>query len=195
MKKAPKRIILLGGGYVAVWAYRSLFKELRREIIDGMVEVIVVCPDEYHFFHGWTAESLTGIIQDQNRISPLSGIFTNARQILGKAIEINADANLVYVKTNSGQVQELHYEHLLLGIGSFDNCNVEGLTDFGYQVKSHQAFLHTKQMIQQLVKSASEADISDAQRLLSFTIAGGGFTGVELAANIAIGEQWRPCIK
>lgn len=185
MKKALKRIILLGGGYVAVWAYRSLFKKLRREITDGLVEIIVVCPEEYHCFHGWTAESLTGIIQDQNRMSPLSEIFTNARQIFGKAIEINVNANLVYVKANNDQVQELHYDHLLLGIGSFDNCNVEGLQDFGYQVKSAKAFLRTKQMIQQIVKSAAEANMSDAQRLLSFTVAGGGFTGVELAANIA----------
>jgi NADH dehydrogenase len=185
MKKAPRRIILLGGGYVAVWAYRSLFKKLRREITDGLVEIVLVCPEEYHCFHGWTAESLTGIIQDQNRMSPLSEIFTNARQIFGKAIEINADANLVYVKTNSDEIHELHYDHLLLGIGSFDNCSVEGLTDFGYQVKSAKAFLRTKQMIQQIVKRASEAEMSDAQRLLSFTIAGGGFTGVELATNIA----------
>ena len=185
MKNAPKKIVLLGGGYVAVWAYRSLFKKLRREIADGRVEIIVVCPEQYHFFHGWTAESLTGIIQDQNRMSPLSEIFTNARHILGKAIEINADSNLVYVKTNCGQVQELHYDQLLLSIGSFDNNNVEGLTDFGYQVKSHQALLSTKQMIEQIVKSASEAKMSVAQRLLSFTVAGGGFTGVELAANIA----------
>jgi NADH dehydrogenase len=185
MKKDAEQIVLLGGGYVVVWAYRSLVKELRREIADGLVEIIVVCPEEYHCFHGWTAESLTGIIKDQNRMSPLSEIFTNARQILGKAIELNTDANLVYVKTNRGQVHELHYDHLLLGIGSFDNCNVEGLTDFGYQVKSPQAFQHTKQMIQQIVKSSADANISDAQRLLSFTIAGGGFTGVELAANIA----------
>ena len=185
MKNAPKQIVLLGGGYVAVWAYRSLFKELRHEIISGLVEIIVVCPEEYHCFHGWTAESLTGIIKDQNRMSPLWEIFTNARLILGKAIEINADANLVFVKTNCDQVEELHYDHLLLGIGSFDNCSVEGLTDFGYQVKSPQAFLHTKQMMQHIVQSASQAEMSDAQRLLSFTVAGGGFTGVELAANIA----------
>src|SRR5215831_14207386 len=134
MKKDVKRIVLLGGGYAAVWAYRSLFKNLRHEVINGLVEIIFVCPEEYHCFHGWTAESLTGIIQDQNRMSPLSEIFTHARQILGKAIEINADANLVYVKTNYGEVHELHYNHLLLGIGSFDNSNVEGLKDFGYQL-------------------------------------------------------------
>ena len=185
MKNVTKRIVLLGGGYVAVWAYRSLFKKLRREIADGLVEIIVVCPEQYHSFHGWTADSLTGIIQDKNRMSPLSEIFTNARQILGKVIEINADSNLVYVKTNGDQVQELYYDHLLLSVGSCDNNNVEGLTDFGYQVKCSHAFRHTKEMIETIVKRASEAEMPVAQRLLSFTIAGGGFTGVELAANIA----------
>jgi NADH:quinone reductase (non-electrogenic) len=185
MKNTAKQIVLLGGGYVAVWAYRSLFKKLRREFEDGLVKITVVCPEQYHFFHGWTAESLTGVIQDKNRMSPLSEIFTNARHILGMAIEIDADSNLVYVKTNCGDVEELRYDHLLLSVGSFDNNNVEGLADLGYRVKSHQAFLHTKQMIQQVVKNASEAETPVAQRLLSFTIAGGGFTGVELATNIA----------
>ena len=183
--KIAKRIVLLGGGYVAVWAYRSLFKKLRHEIANGLIEIIVVCPEQFHFFHGWTPESLTGIIQDQNRMSPLSEIFTNARHILGKAIEIKADSNLVLIKTNCDQVQQLHYDHLLLSIGSFDNNNVDGLIEFGYQLKSHQAFLHTKNKIQQILNRASEAETSVAQRLLSFTIAGGGFTGVELAANIA----------
>src|ERR1043166_5067508 len=185
MKNSVTQIVLLGGGYVSVWAYRSLVKNLKHEINGGKVQITVVCPEEYHFFHGWTAESLTYVIQDQSRMTPLAEIFPKAHFISGKATAINSEKNFVHIEMNNGSEQFIQYDYLLLGMGSFDNNQVEGLTQYGYQVKSHQAFLRTKQMIRQIVKQASVIQMADAQKLLSFTIAGGGFTGVELAANIA----------
>jgi NADH dehydrogenase len=70
-------------------------------------------------------------------------------------------------------------------MGSFDSECVEGLKEYGYQVKSDEAFNRTKQTIKSLVKQAALAPPDMAKKLLTFTIAGGGFTGVELATNIA----------
>ena len=185
MNNSAKHIVLLGGGYVSVWAYRSLLKNLRNEIAGGHVKITVVCPEEYHCFHGWTAESLTCIIQDENRLSPLSKIFSKAELVQGKVEEINSGNNTIYIKLSDGSRRAICYDNLLLGIGSFDSEDVEGIKEYGYQVKCKDAFDRTKQKIQSLVKQAAQTDSLNARRLLSFAIAGGGFTGVELAANIA----------
>ncbi len=185
MKNTVTRIVLLGGGYVSIWAYRSLIKILRREIASGQVQVTVICPEKYHFYHGWTAESLTCIIQDQNRMSPLNKVFSKACFIHGKVEEINSIDKSVNVKGMDGSMQLIQYDHLVLGIGSFDSEEVEGLHQNGYQVKSHEAFKLTRQTIQRLVTEAAHAETVVAQRLLTFMIAGAGFTGVELATNIA----------
>jgi NADH dehydrogenase len=132
------RLVLLGGGYVTVWAYRSLVKILRNQIDRGQVLITVVCPNECHAFHGWTAESLTDIIQEQNRMSPLSEILSKALIIKGKAVKIIAANNTVFIRNSNGSSQSIQYDHLLLGMGSFDSEGVEGLKEYGYQVKSDE---------------------------------------------------------
>src|SRR4030095_495926 len=147
MENKLTQIVLLGGGYVSIWAYRSLIKKLSNEISSGNVRITVVCPEQYHFLHGWTAESLTCIIQDKNRMSPLADIFSRAALICGFAYEIDHTANSVHVKMNDGSSLTLSYDHLLIGTGSYDSDPVEGISRYGYQIKSQAAYQQTKQAI------------------------------------------------
>src|SRR5450432_3559345 len=185
MKPNTSQIVLLGGGYVSIWAYRSLVKKLRFEISRGLIQIIVVCPEEFHCFHGWTAESLTCIIQDQNRMSCLSELMPYAQILKGQAEKIDPLANEIYIRKPSGSIQMIHYDHLLIGTGSVDRCNVKGLDKYGFQIKSHEAFLHTREKLIHLVNRASLESKDIAQEVFSITIAGSGFSGVELATNIA----------
>ncbi|MBD2705056.1 FAD-dependent oxidoreductase [Spirosoma sp. BT702] len=184
MQSTATKIILLGGGYVSVWAYRSLAKQLRTQLRNGQVEITVICPNTHHAFHGWTAETLTGILQEQNQVSPLADIMPYAQHIQGQAIAVDLKTKTVKVKMTAGLVEkQLPYDHLLLGIGSFDSENIDGISQYGYQIKAHQAFQRTKEAIPALVWQAAQA-ASEAQELLTFTVAGGGFTGVEIACNL-----------
>jgi len=185
MENKLTQIVLLGGGYASIWAYRSLIKKLSHEISSGNVRITVVCPEQYHFFHGWTAESLTCIIQDKNRMSPLADIFSKAAFICGYADEIDHTTNRIYVKMNDGSRLTLSYDHLLIGTGSYDSDQVEGISRYGYQIKSHAAYQQTKQAILSIVEQAAATNPADAARLLHFTIAGSGFSGAELVTNIA----------
>ncbi len=185
MKKAT-HIVLLGGGYVSIWAYRSLISQLHNEILRGDVEITVICPDDYHFFHGWTAETLTGIVQDKNRMSRLTNLLPNAQLIKGYAEEINCIDNLVRIKTERGTTNSIYYDHLLIGIGARDSEQIDGISKAGYQIKSYAAFLHTKKDIELTVHKAAQLQReTEAEKLLCFTICGGGFSGVEMATNIA----------
>ena len=185
MNNKITHIVLLGGGYASIWAYRSLLKSLNYEIMFGEVRITVICPEDHHFFHGWTAESLGGIIQDKNRMTPLAELFAHAKLIKGTADRINHSANQVHIKSADGAGRLIHYDHLLIGVGAFDSEKIDGLTEYGYQVKSHGAFLRTRQEIQTLVEKAAISPAGDARGLLQFTVAGSGFSGVELVCTIA----------
>ena len=185
MENCTNQIVLLGGGYASIWAYRALVNELMIEMIMGLVRIKVICPEEFHFFHGWTAESLTGIIQDHNRMSPLKEVFEHAEIIKGKAVRVDHVTRLVYVELNNGTNCEVPYNQLLLGMGSADSNSVDGLAEHAYQLKSHSGYLRTKMRIQFLVRQASEADPFTALQLLRFVVAGCGYTGIEIAANLA----------
>ena len=183
--KNSTQIVLIGGGYVSVWAYRSLVKRLRFQLADGRVDITVICPNTHHAFHGWTAETLTSILQEKNQVSPLADIMPNARLVRGQATAIDTVTNTVHVRLPGGSQQiKITYDHLLLGTGAFDSEAVEGIQQYGYQIKAHDAFQQTKQTIQSLVKRAANEHPAMARNLLTFTVAGAGFTGVELATNL-----------
>ncbi len=185
MKNNTKQIVLIGGGYASIWAYRSIINELLIEMMAGKVRIKVICPDEFHFFHGWTAESLMGIIGDQNRMSPLSDVLEHAEIIKGKVIQIDTASRIVKVDMSNGPKCNVHYDHILLGSGSADSSSIEGIAEYAYQLKSHNSYLATKTRIQNLMRQAASADSFSAQKLLRFVIAGCGYTGVEVAANLA----------
>ena len=185
MENNTTEIVLIGGGYASVWAYRSIINELMIEMMTGQVKIRVICPEDYHYFHGWTAECLGGILRDKNRMSPLREIFKHAEIVKGKASRVDVRTRTVYVDLNDGTQRKLSYHHLLLGMGSTDSHAVDGLAEYAYQLKSHNGYLNTKLRIRFLLNQAAEADAPTASKILRFVIAGSGFTGVEIAANLA----------
>jgi NADH dehydrogenase len=185
MKNGTRQIVLIGGGYASIWAYRSLVNELLIEMMAGKVRIRIICPDEFHFFHGWTAESLMGIIGDKNRMSPLSEVFKYADIVKGRVVHINTVCRIVQVNLNNGTRSSIPYDQILLGTGSADSNSIEGLSEYAYQLKAQNAYDETKSRIHNRVRQAAKSDSQTAQKLLCFVIAGCGFTGVEVAANLA----------
>ncbi len=185
MKNGTTQIVLIGGGYASVWAYRAIVNELLIEMIAGKVQIRIICPDDFHFFHGWTAESLMGIVGDHNRMSPLSEVFKNAEIIKGRVVHINTRCRNVRVDLNNGTRSIVPYDQILLGMGSADSDSIVGLSEYAYQLKSQNAYDQTKSRINNLIRQAAESDCQTARKLLRFVIAGCGFTGVEVAANLA----------
>ncbi len=185
MSNNSRQIVLIGGGYSAVWAYRSIVDELLIEMMAGHVSIKIVCPEEFHVFHGWTAECLVGIVGDQNRLSKLSEIFEHAEIIKGRVTNIDPSLRRININMNSGAKTILSYDQLLLATGSTDSTSVEGLEQYAFQLKSEKAYQTTKMQIQYLIQKAAWSNKSEAQKMLRFIIAGCGFTGIEIASNLA----------
>ncbi|MFN8354471.1 MAG: FAD-dependent oxidoreductase [Spirosomataceae bacterium] len=185
MTAQPTQIVILGGGYVSVYAYQKMARRLRTELKTGKVQITVVCPLEHHVFHGWTAESLIGILRPETQESRLTDIMPKAQLLLGKAERIDSLRKQVFVKMNNGTNQTLPFHQLLIATGSADSTKVKGCKEFGYQVKCREAFQKTKERLVELVAIAATESPERASRLLRFTVVGAGFTGVEMIANIA----------
>jgi len=185
MYKVPKQIVLLGGGYASIWAYRSLTDELLPGIIAGHVEIKIICPDEFHVFHGWTAECLVGIVGDQNRLSRLTEIFKYAEVIKGKAVYIDRESKMIDVALGSGARRVVSYDQLLLGTGSADSSLVTGIERYAFRLKSEEGYGLTKKQIKYLLVKAVESNGWKTNKTIRFIIAGCGFTGLEIASNLA----------
>jgi NADH:ubiquinone reductase (H+-translocating) len=185
MNSITRQIVLVGGGYASIWAYRSIVDELLIEMMAGQIKIIVICPDEFHLFHGWTAESLVGIVGDENRMSPLKEIFKHAELIKGRVVHIDPTSKIVNVSFNSGADRLVSYDQILLATGSTDSTSVTGIERHAFRLKSEDAFCATKLKIKNLLQKAAESNISPSEKTVRFVIAGSGFTGLEVASNLA----------
>ncbi|RJQ78348.1 NAD(P)/FAD-dependent oxidoreductase [Amycolatopsis panacis] len=176
------RVLLLGAGYLSIWAHRALKRKLGRE-----VDFTVVAPADAHAFHGWTGEVLSGELPPQAQLSPIAEAMPGARHVRGLAQRVDRDAQTVEVSLTDGATETLHYDYLVVGTGQYENVDsVEGMQEHAFRLR---AAGRTEALVTQLDRCLAEPleSSSPEQRkaLLSVVVAGGGLAGVETSVAIA----------
>jgi NADH dehydrogenase len=186
--RPPVRVVLLGSGYVTVWAYRSLCRRLRRDIAQGRVQITVVAPETHHSFHGWTGEILGGVLPEGRQAGPLREVCRRARVIGGTVVGIDLSARRVRVALNgSTEYREVPYDHVVFGYGTDDDLeSVPGLAEHGWSLKERGGRVAFRNRLLSALELADAVDEPlQRQRLLTTVVAGGGFAGVEMCAAVA----------
>lgn len=187
-RKQPTRIVIIGAGYAGIWTYRTLHKHLKRELRRGDVQITVICPKNYHSLHGFTAEALCGIVALSNRQNPLRLVMPGAHLVRAYAESINPASQQVTIRmVGSDERDEVPYDHLILANGSYDKLDaVRGMRQFGWSLKESGGVLSSRNHIINMLDYADAApDPQQSAEALSFVVAGGGFAGAEIAANLA----------
>ncbi len=185
-----KQVVLLGGGYVSVCTYKALYRCLGRQIRNGDIKVTCISADNFHSFHGWTGEVVGGIIAPSHQLTPLRTIMPHATILSGWVTAIDSSAQTVrcYVQN---EVIDLHYDQLVLGVGSYDKTSeIEGLEKYGLVLKTGglYALMLRDHLIRMLERAETTSDAQERNQLLNVVVAGGGLTGTELMGIIA--ELW-----
>ncbi|GGK31460.1 NADH dehydrogenase [Deinococcus malanensis] len=173
-------VVLLGGGFVNIDAYRALMRTVGADVRAGRVRITLVTPDPHHTFRGWTGEVLAGLLPVEHTLTPLRTVLPHARIVLGRAQHVDTTRQCVQVLQETGEFAELSYDHLLVGVGSRDPfVRLPGLREYGWCLKDsrdmHRLYAHL------------EAWRPAGARAL---VIGGGFAGVEMTA--ALRERYTP---
>lgn len=180
----PTKVVVLGGGYVAITVCRSL----KKAIASGEVEVTVVSRQNYHAWHGYISEMITGRIAPGQILSPARRIFKGANVHVGEITKIDLEAKRVYTTRHlDGRPYELAYDHLVFGLGSAENYDAyPGLAEHAFKLKNWSDCFRLKNHIITMFELADiETDPDERRRLLTFFVAGGGYAGTELAGELA----------
>lgn len=184
MSGRPVKVLILGGGYVAINATRALRGAIRR----GEVEVTVVSRENYHAFHGFVAEMLTGRIQPGQILSPVRRIFAPAKVHVAEVEAIDLQNQVVSTSRQlDGRRYDLEYDYLLLSLGSVDNTEAyPGLAEHGFKLKTYDDCFALRNHILTMFELAEiETDPEERRRLLTFFVAGGGYAGCEVAGELS----------
>ncbi|OGY12460.1 MAG: hypothetical protein A3A77_00590 [Candidatus Blackburnbacteria bacterium RIFCSPLOWO2_01_FULL_40_20] len=175
---SPK-ILVLGGGFAGVRAALDLSKLLPNG------DITLISKSSYHCFVPDLYEIATAIIKNEHRAD-----FKNLRgtvnipldEIFGKTkvkVIIDEIKNIDLVRQVVNTTKEnLEYNYLVICLGSTTNYkNIEGAQNFSHPFKTTEDALNIRNDIDELV--------SKSPRPIEVVIAGGGFTGCELSAELS----------
>jgi len=183
-----KRIVILGGGFAGVYTARRLEKRLRRLGTRAAgYEIVLVNRDNYFVFQPMLPEVISGSIGILDTVSPLRRLLPHTTIVVREVEEIDLESRTV--RTSPGvhpHPSEIRYDHLVLALGTVtDFRGLRGLAEHAMPFKNLGDALGLRNHVIGALEEAAVEEESDLrQQLLTFVVAGGGFSGVEVAAEL-----------
>jgi NADH:ubiquinone reductase (H+-translocating) len=176
-------VVCLGGGWASLYCVRALRRAVRR----GALDVTVIGRDNFHTFHGFIAEMLTGRIQPGQIISSARRMFRPARFHNAEIDALDLERRVVTTSRHlDGRTYDVAYDHLLVALGSVDDLSrFPGIAEHTFRLKTYlDCFKVRNQLLAMLELAEIEPDAEERRRLLTFVIVGAGYGGIEVAAEL-----------
>lgn len=171
------RVVIVGAGFAGVATAKTLAR--------SGVRVVLIDRNNYHTFIPMLYQVATAVIDPQQVVYPIRRLFHHfpSVQFLHTPVEtVDFDHHLV--QTADGLAVD--YDYLVLATGSRSQyLGVPGAPEYtlplGSLADANAIRNHILSCFEQAVKTP---DAETRQPLLTFTIVGGGLTGVELAGAL-----------
>jgi NADH dehydrogenase len=180
---AMTRIVILGGGFAGVAVAHRLEQHLRA----GEAEVTVVSRDNFTLFTPMLPEVSSGGIELRHVVTPVRMQLRRSKFVLGEISQIDLAARSLEAEHPiTGDVTRLEYDHLVLALGSVTSTfNIPGVAEYTLPLKT----LEDAEALRNRVVAALEQAVvtppgPDRERLLTFAVVGGGYTGCECAGEL-----------
>ncbi|SFP39066.1 NADH dehydrogenase [Amycolatopsis arida] len=181
-KSEPTRILVLGGGYVGLYTALGLQKMLRA----NEASVTVVDPQPHMTYQPFLPEAAAGSIEPRHVVVPLRRLLKRCHVLTARVTRIEHGRRSVTVEAADGHVEQLSYDVLVVALGSVARIlPIPGLAEQGIAFKTiGEAIYLRNHVLTKLDEAASTLDPELRKRLLTFTVVGGGFAGIEALAEL-----------
>ncbi len=179
------RIVILGGGFGGVYTAIALEKALGKR---DDFEIALVNRENYFVFQPMLPEVISGTIGITDVVSPIRRLLPRTTLHLRDVEAIDLERRRVVLSPGfRPHAHEIAYDHLVLALGNVtDFRGLTGLPEHALPFKNlGDALTLRNHVIRCLAEAAVEEHDADLRReLLTFVVAGGGFSGVEVAAEL-----------
>lgn len=166
------KTLVLGGGFAGGQLARLL----------GDDDVAIVSPESALLYTPLLPEVAAGAIEPRHVFVPLRAMCPAARLIRGHAVGLDTERRTVTVDTELGCL-EVGYERLVVALGSTARMlPIPGLAEHAITFKTVADAIHLRNHVLRRL-DAADADLSQAERQLSFVFVGAGYAGVEALAE------------
>lgn len=183
--KNKKKIVILGGGFGGVYTALHLEELLGRR---DDFEITLVNKENYFVFQPMLAEVVSSSVGLTDIVSPIRRLLKKTDLHVREIQEIDLKNKTVSLSQGfRPHPHILKYDHLVLALGNVtDFRGLRGLPEHALPFKNLGDALHIRNhVIRTLEEAAIEKhDMALKKQLLTFVVAGGGFSGVEVVAEL-----------
>lgn len=181
------RILVVGGGYVGLYAARRILKKMRY----GEATVTVVDPRSYMTYQPFLPEAAAGSISPRHVVVPLRRVLPGAEVLTGRVTTVDQDRKVASITPLVGDAYELPFDYLIIALGAVSRTfPIPGLAEQGIGMKGvEEAIGLRNHVLEQLdkadsIKSDSAEDQEARRKALTFVFVGGGFAGAETIGEV-----------
>ncbi len=179
-----KKILILGGGYGGVGVLNKIQKKFENDV---NVNIQLVSESNFFLHTPMLPEMATGTIEPRHIATPIRRFCKRAQFHQAKVIDISLDERKVVIQRMSDKTKTtLSYDYLVLALGGktnfYGNHNIE---QFSYTIKSLDDAIQIRNHVISMLEDADqETDQIKQQKLMTFVVVGGGFSGVETVGEL-----------
>ena len=178
-----KQILILGGGFAGAYTARTLEKLLR----PGEAEITLVNRENYWVYQPMLPEVISGSIGLTDVVSPIRRLCPRTRLVMREVEQIDLERRTVTVSPGFRPVQTtLSYDYLVIALGAV--TNFYGMPGMIENAMPFRTLADALALRNHLIHALEEADCEDdpelRRKLLTFVVGGGGFSGVEVIAEL-----------
>jgi NADH dehydrogenase len=171
------KILVVGGGYAGFYTAWNLEKHL----MPGEAQIVVVDPRPYMTYQPFLPEVTAGSVEARHAAVSLRRHLRRSAIIAGAVTAIDHAHKAVTVRPVEGEPFTLGYDVIAVTAGAVTrNLPIPGVSEQGIGLKHVEEAVAIRDRLLVAFDRASVLPPGpERQRLLTVTVVGGGFTGVE----------------
>ncbi|MBZ5607017.1 MAG: FAD-dependent oxidoreductase [Acidobacteriia bacterium] len=183
MSATKKQIVILGGGFAGVYAARCLEKMLRPEEAD----ICLVNRENYWVYQPMLPEVISGSIGLTDVVAPIRRLCPRTHLVMREVEDVDLKNRVVTVSPGFRPRQKkIPYDYLVIALGEVTNFyGMPGMLENAMPFRTlADAIALRNHLIHVLEEADVEEDADLRRKLLTFVVGGGGFSGVEVLAEL-----------
>lgn len=173
------KIVILGAGYGGIITSKKLEKLLK----SGEADITLINKHEYHYITTQLHKTGVGTATDRQIAMSIPELIDPSKTRFLKATVSNVDTANQVVQLESGET--VKYDYLIVALGfEGQTFGIPGVKEHALELRS---FRSAKAIFHHIKKQLNLYKEDQDSSRLTFVVAGGGFTGIELLGELADG--------
>jgi len=178
-----KQIVILGGGFGGVYTARCLERILRPNEAD----ICLINRENYWVYQPMLPEVISGSIGLTDVVSPIRRLCPRTNLVMREVEDVDLKNKIVTVSPGFRPRQKkIAFDYLVIALGEV--TNFYGMPGMLENVMPFRTLADAMALRNHVIHVLEEADVEEdadlRRKLLTFVVGGGGFSGVEVIAEL-----------